>query len=426
MTAIKSYIRQALSDWNHIFREELRTIVKDKGVIIFFFIVPLGYPLLYAFIYTNEVVRDVPVAVVDDCRSARSRDYVRRLDATSDVHVVSLCADMGEAKEMVKRRDAYGVVHIPSDFSRCIATGRQAHVSAYADMSGMLYYKSVLTANTNVSLAMNAEIKVARAGGTTERQDAVTRHPIAYEEVSLYNPQNGFATFLIPAVLVLIIQQTLLLGVGMAAGTAREHNRFRDLLPIDRHHTGLLRIVWSKSLAYLLIYIPVSVYVLGVVPRLFSLNQIGNPWDLALFVVPYLVACVFFAMTVAAFVRHREACIMLIVFTSLPLLFISGISWPGSAVPAFWHALAYAFPSSMGINGFVAINNMGATLADVRQDWLILWAQAGVYFFTTCAVYRQSIIESRRHVVEQYRKVKERRERKLAEKAASAQETAGV
>ncbi len=426
MTAIKSYIRQALSDWNHIFREELRTIVRDKGVIIFFFIVPLGYPLLYAFIYTNEVVRDVPVAVVDDCRSGRSRDYVRRLDATADVRVVSVCADMGEAKEMVKRRDVYGVVRIPSDFSRCVATGRQAHVSAYADMSGMLYYKSVLTANTNVSLAMNAEIKVARAGGTTQRQDAVTQHPIAYEEVSLFNPQNGFATFLIPAVLVLIIQQTLLLGVGMAAGTAREHNRFRDLVPIDRHHTGLLRIVWSKSLAYLLIYIPVSVYVLGVVPRLFSLNQIGNPWDLALFVIPYLVACVFFAMTVAAFVRHREACIMLIVFTSLPLLFISGISWPGSAVPAFWRGLAYVFPSSLGINGFIAINNMGATLADVRQDWLILWAQAGVYFFTTCAVYRYSITESRRHVVEQYRKLKERRERKLAAKAAAAPNEAGV
>ena len=225
-------IRQAFADFNYIFREELKTIIRDKGVIIFFFLVPLGYPLLYTFIYTNEVVRDVPIAVVDDCRSAQSRAYLRHIDATPDVHIISYCANMGEAKQLIKHRNAYGAVYIPRDFTDKLNRGEQVYVSAFADMSGMLYYKSVLTANTNVSLAMNADIKVKRAGGTTIQQDQVAEHPIKYEEVSLYNPQNGFATFLIPAVLMLIIQQTLLLGVGMAAGTAREHNAFRNLVPV--------------------------------------------------------------------------------------------------------------------------------------------------------------------------------------------------
>ena len=122
----------------------------------------------------------------------------------------------------------------------------------------------------------------------------MTQHPIADEEVSLYNPQNGFASFLIPAVLILIIQQTLLLGVGISAGTAREQNRFRELTPFDRHHTGLLRIVLSKSSAYMLVYIPISVYILGVVPRIFHLNQIGNPVDMALFIVLWAQAACYF------------------------------------------------------------------------------------------------------------------------------------
>lgn len=405
---IIAYWKQALADWNYIFREELRHIVKDQGVLIFFFLVPIGYPLLYTFIYNEEVVREVPVAVVDDCRSALSREYVRHLDASPDVKVISHCANMAEAKNLVKHRNAYGVVRIPRDFSQRIMSGEQTYVAAYADMSGMLYYKSVLTSNTNVSLAMNARIKVERAGGTTEEQDKVTEHPIAYEEVSLYNPQNGFATFLIPAVLILIIQQTLLLGVGMAAGTAREKNRFHTLLPIERHHTGLLRIVQGKAFAYLLVYIPISVYVLGVVPRLFSLNQIGNPQDMALFVVPFLLACIFFAMTVSAFVRNREMCIMLIVFSSVPLLFISGISWPGSAVPPVWKSISYAFPSSFGIHGFVAINNMGARLIDVRHDWNLLWVQAIIYFFTTCVVYRAAILRSRQRLVEAWKSKKDK------------------
>lgn len=396
-------IRQAFADFNYIFREELKTIIRDKGVIIFFFLVPLGYPLLYTFIYTNEVVRDVPIAVVDDCRSAQSRAYLRHIDATPDVHIISYCANMGEAKQLIKHRNAYGAVYIPRDFTDKLNRGEQVYVSAFADMSGMLYYKSVLTANTNVSLAMNADIKVKRAGGTTMQQDQVAEHPIKYEEVSLYNPQNGFATFLIPAVLMLIIQQTLLLGVGMAAGTAREHNAFRNLVPVERHHRGLLRIVMGKGFAYLLVYIPLTIYILGVVLHLFRLNQIGNPWDILLFVTPFLIACILFSMMVSAFVRHREMCIMLIVFTSVPLLFISGLSWPGSAVPSVWKAISYVFPSTFGIDGFVAINNMGADLSDVKHEWYMLWMQAFIYLIATCAVYKASITRARQRVIENWR-----------------------
>lgn len=397
-------------------------MVKDQGVLIFFFLVPLGYPLLYAFIYTQEVVREVPVAVVDDCRSAQSREYLRHFDSSPDVKIISYCANMEEAKQLIKHREAYGAVHIPSDFSKKLANGEQIYIGAYSDMSGMLYYKSVLTANTNVSLDMNARIKMQRAGNTTAEQDEATVHPIDYEDVSLFNPQNGFAAFLIPAVLILVIQQTLLLGIGLAAGTARENNRFRNLTPIERHHTGLLRIVWSKSMAYLLVYIPISVYVLGVVPRIFSLNQIGNPWDLALFIMPYLLACIFFAMTISAFVRHREMVILLIVFSSVPLLFISGLSWPGSAMPTGWKALSYVFPSTFGIKGFVAINNMGARLVDMQHEWNMLWTQAVIYCFCTCAVYRASIITSRQRVVEAWTAMKQKRATKNLQAATAEEE----
>lgn len=406
----RTYWKQSRRDWNFIFRHELRNIFRDEGVLVFFFLVPLAYPLLYAFIYTNEVVREVPVVVVDDCATPQSREYLRHIDATADVAVVARCRDMESARREIAARNAYGIVYMPRDFSRRLARGEQTEVSIFIDMSGMLYYKAVLTANTNVSLAMNARIKVKRAGNTTEAQDRVTEHPIAYEEISLYNPQNGFAAFLIPAVLILIIQQTLLLGVGISAGTAREHNRFRELLPVNRHYTGLLRIVLGKSWAYLLVYLPLSVYVLGVVPRLFSLNQIGNPWDMALFVVPYLLACIFFAMTVSVFVRQRETCIMLIVFSSVPLLFLSGVSWPGSAIAPFWKVVSGFFPSTFGINGYLKLDCMGAEPAAVRKEWIALWGQAVFYFFTTCLVYRNNIIASRRRFIARYRKMKAGRE----------------
>lgn len=409
LNRLKTYWTKSCLDWNYIFREELRTCLKDPGVLIFFLLVPLAYPLLYSFIYTREVVREVPVAVVDDSQSSLSRRYLRHIDATADVRLTAHCANMEEARTLMRQRDAYGIIYIPESFSRDLNRHQQTSVRIYPDMSGLLYYKALLMANTNVSLDMNADIKVERSGNTTEQQDKVTEHPIAYEEVSIFNPQNGFAAFLIPAVLILIIQQTLLLGVGMSAGTAREHNAFRHLIPIDKHYTGLLRIVFGKAAAYLLIYIPISVYVFGVVPHMFGLNQIGAPTDLLLFLIPYIIACIFFAMTVSGLVRHRETSIILVVFSSVPLLFISGVSWPGSAIPELWQPLSYVFPSTFGINGFVRINNSAATLSQVQNEWFALWLQAIAYFFLSAVVYRRSIRFARCNVAQHWRALRSRK-----------------
>ena len=399
----KQKVVQGIHDLFYIWKQEFRTTFRDQGVLIFFVLVPLVYPLIYSFIYTNETIREVPTVVVDNSRSSLSREYLRKVDASPETSIVAHCADMEEAKLMLKDRKAYGIIYIPAHFSDDIARGKQTQVSIFCDMSGLLYYKALLTANTNLSLAMNADIKMKRAGNTTARQDEITAYPIEYEDVAIFNPTNGFAAFLIPAVLILIIQQTLLLGIGLSAGTAREQNRFKDLVPINRHYNGTLRIVMGKGLSYFMVYSLVAVYILCVVPRLFSLNQIAIPGVLTLFALPYLAACIFFAMTASIAIRNRETCMLLFVFTSVPLLFLSGISWPGAAMPEFWRYFSYIFPSTFGINGYVRINSMGATLNEVSFEYQALWIQTGIYFLTTCLVYRWQIIQSRKKGVISYK-----------------------
>lgn len=371
--------------------QEFRHVFRDQGVLIFFLLVPLGYPLLYSFIYNNEVVREVPAVVVDNAHSSLSREYLRKVDATPDIHIVSYCSDLEEAKQQLKEHRAHGIIYLPSQFAADLSQGKQTQVTLFCDMSGLLYYKAMLTANTAVSLDMNKDIKIARSGNTTDRQDELTAYPIEYQEVSIFNPTAGFAAFLIPAVLILIIQQTLLLGIGLSVGTARETNGFQPLVSLSQRPGGMLSVVLGKGVSYLLIYILVACYVLCIVPHLFSLNQIGHPGTLLLFVLPYLTACIFFAMTASIAIRNRETCMLIFVFTSVPLLFISGISWPGAAIPSFWKYVSYLFPSTFGINGFVKINNMGSTLHEVAFEYKALWIQTAVYFITACRVYRSYI-----------------------------------
>ena len=408
-TSLRNIILQGMNSVFYICQKELKAVFKDQGVLIFFLLVPLAYPLLYAFIYTGEVVREVPAAVVDMNKSTLSREFIRKVDATPDVKIQSHCADMEEAKLLLKESKVYGVIYIPESFSSDINKGIQTQVTLYCDMSGMLYYKAILTASTEVSLKMNKAIKVKRAGNTTDRQDEISATPITYEAVNLFNPQAGYASFLLPAVLILIIQQTLLLGVGLSAGTARENNRFRDLVPLSRQYQGTLRIVLGKSSAYFIIYAIVSSYILCVVPKIFSLVQIAQAGTLAAFILPYVLSCIFFAMTCSIFIHHREACMMIYVFTSVPLLFISGVSWPGSAIPEFWRVISWLFPSTFGINGYIAINSMGATLDQVLPEFRALWVQTGVYFLTTCIVYRRQIMLSRSHAMERLKEFRRKK-----------------
>lgn len=400
MGQLKDILREGFADTFYIWWEEIKNVFKDMGVLIFFIIVPLFYPLIYSFLYSNETVHDVPAAVVDNSHSSLSREFLRKVDATADIAIISHCSDMEEAELLMKETKVYGIILIPEDFSDNIARGEQAKVTIYSNMAGLLYYKAMLTATTNVSLDMNKKIKIERAGNTTNRQDEVSTTPLKYEDVSLYNPHNGFASFLIPAVLILIIQQTLLLGIGLAAGTARENNRFGDLIPMSSHYHGTMRIVLGKSMCYMMIYAIMAAYLVCVVPEIFGFVQVSQPFTLFVFMVPYILACIFFSMTCSIFIHHREACFLIFVCTSVPLLFISGISWPGTAIPPFWEVLSWIFPSTWGIRGFVAVNTMGATWSEIQEEYHILWLQTGIYFVTTCIVYRWQILSSERHLLD--------------------------
>lgn len=366
------------------YAKTIRSLFTDGGALLFCIIVPLIYPVLYTLIYNGEVVREVPVAVVDDCRSTLSRDYVRRLDATADVKVVSVCADMPEAEAMVMHRECYGVVRIPSEFQTSLMTGKQTHVQAYCDMSGMLYYKAILTANTEVSLDLNSRIKVAEMGanpvalssgieGGTEEQKTAMQHPVRYEYINLYNSQTGFATFLIPAVLIMAIQQTMVLGIGLIAGTRRERG-----IKVSKGHNTFLQLL-GVALAFLTVYIPICVYEFGVIPHFFHLPQLGNPVELCLLMVPFLFAVFNFGLCIGGIPRHRESIILLVVFTTIPILFMSGVSWPGSALPPFWKYLGYAFPSTFGINAFVKLNTLGAHFDSIHFEYIGLCIQWAVY-----------------------------------------------
>ena len=372
--------------------DEYKRLFKDSGVMLIFLGAAFLYPVLYNLIYLNDTLHNMPIAVVDESNTPLSRSLIRRVDATPDLKVAKTFTNLEEAKDPFYKGQIHGVLVIPADFSSKINKKQQAKISTYSDMSSFLYYRTMAMGVNFAMLDMNDEIKIERLNsmGKVGREAEIIATPFNYNDEILYNEGMGYSSFLIPAVLVLVIHQTLFFGVGMITGTAHEEDSLYKLIPPNSGRS-VFHVVVGKALCYFSWFLVVAVYVLGLIPKLFNLPHIGNPMDVVTLIVPYLLASTFFIMTLSNFIRNRETGFVIFLFTSLIFLFMSGVSWPRSSMGPFWVSISYLFPSTFGINGYVKINTMAATIQQINQEYIGLWIQAGFYFITTMLVYKWQI-----------------------------------
>ena len=382
-------LKEHFTDVTYIWRHEMLQVIRDEGVLMFLVIVPLGYPLLYSWIYNNEAVHEVPVVVVDHSYSQLSRQFINDCDASPDVHVAYYAEDLDEAKSLVSRQLVKGIYFIPTDFAKRIIRGEQGTISVYCDMSLMLAYKCIYQTAMVEAGRIGAGLSIKKSGNYTKREDVITVQPLEVDDVAMFNPSGGYGSCVLPAVLMLILQQTLALGIGMSAGTSRERNRNGQLIPNDNpHYRGAYRIVCGKALCYAMIAAVTSAYLALVIPKLFSFPHLAHRWDLLWMMIPYVMASIFFGMAVSCMVRYRENVMLLMVFVSVPLLFLTGVSWPETSIPGAWQGISWLFPSTFGVRAFVRVNSMGASIDQVLPEVRILWIQAAAYLGLACLVYR--------------------------------------
>ena len=307
-----SYARMWFQDFWGIFTHELRQIFTDSGVMVIFFLAGLAYPILYNFMYLNGILNETPIAIVDNADCSASRRFAREVDATRECRIKYHCVNVDEAQTLMKEGKIRGYLYFPSDFGEKLARMETATLSAYADMSSFLYYKNILMAANQVMLHEVGSIQMERyaATGFSGIQAESLIQAIPYEENNPYNRAFSYSLFLLSAILLVIVQQTLFYGMSMLVGTAREENRSFALLPDKLEGHGVGRVVLGRGMAYWLIYMGISMYIAFIIPAMFGIPQRGNYWDILLLLLFFVTDCVMFSMTwTARLVRWRKNCI---------------------------------------------------------------------------------------------------------------------
>lgn len=391
------HIITGLNDLKWVYINEFKQIFRDKGVMIIFFLGGMLYPLIYNSLYMTENIYKIPIAVVDNSASKESREFLKKLDATPEVLLKESCSNLEEASDLLKRQKVHGIIYFPKDFHSKIAKHEQAHISVYSDMSSFLYYKGFLTATNRVMLEQSNLIHLDRYNniGTYGYNAQQLSRAINATEVALFNPGGGYASFLIPGILILIIHQTLFFGIGMLAGTAREENKKHTLIPDHLIGKGIYRVVLGRAATYFTLYSLISAYVIGLIPIIFNLPRIGNIWEIYKLMLPFLLSTIFFSMSLSIFIKNRETGFIAFLFSSVVLLFLSGLPWPRSGMPDFWRYFSYIFPATHGVQGYVKMNSTGATLSQIRFEYIALWIQTAIYFIIATFTLNYMVKESK-------------------------------
>lgn len=363
----------------HSFTDETNLVIHNVGVILFLVGIPVAYPVLYSLIYNQELVRDVPVVVVDHDATAYSRQLIRDFDATPEAKVIGHAADLSEARRAMDSHECYGILEIPQDFQRKIGRDEKAAAVLYADMSLLIRYKALLTAATNVSQAIGSELK---EGDGSVISTLVPYDPMPVKPVYLGDITGGYASFLMPGILVLIAQQCVIMGICMAGGARRENRRYGEL------KGPLAATVFGRAFCYLVMMIIPMLLLLYYAPLVFCFPMAGNEFEIYCFMLPLLISSIMLGFCLQGLMWESESVFMIWAGVSMALLFLSGFTWPRFAMPLAWRLVADVIPATFGILGYIRMSSNGADLAQVSGEYLALWIQAIVY--TAFALWVQS------------------------------------
>lgn len=368
---------------------EIRESFMDAGTVLIFIVAVILYPLLYSIGYINQTIRDIPVAVIDQDHTSLSRQYTRMLDATEQLSVSFRPQNLAQAEQLFFEGKIHGVILIPVNFEKEILGRRQADVSVYCDAGKFFVYKQVFTASTYATSTLNAgaEIKSLLAQGRSW-DEAVNRYEgLNAQFIDLYNPSSGYCTFIVPGILIIVIQQSLLVGIGLLFG---KHKERRQFLPATKNKSSWkdsIPLVLGKATAYVLIYLITTLVTLVLLYHWLSFPERGNFWLVYLVLIPFLYAVSFMGMALSSWFTKRVHALMFIVFLSPMVFFLTGVAWPLESLPPILKVLTYIFPTTAMVPAFIKLRLIGGGISSVSHELTVVIIQMAAYFILAMISY---------------------------------------
>ena len=362
-----------------VFTAETKLIFSDVAIVLTI----IGGVLLYAFLYPQpysaQSVSGLSVSFVDLDKSEVSREIAFKLNATPQITITRQDMSERDAKEALIKGEVKAIIVIPNNFSKDLTLNLSPVVAVGADSSYFLIYGAVLEGAMKSVLTQSASIKVGNILLTGEPMSGALESytPYSLQTINLFNKDNSYTQYVIPAVYIIILQQTMLIGLGILGGGINERLRRKE-----KGHYEVAPIWMMMSSRYIifgLIFFVHMLFYFGFSFSFFEVTHLAKIADILNFGLAFIAASISFGIFLGGLFNAREVATPVVLFSSLPLVFSVGFIWPLEAIPAFIQNMSMLVPSTPAMQGFLRLNQMGAEFSVILPQFTTLWLQALIY-----------------------------------------------
>ena len=358
-----------------ILKRELRNVSKDSSLFLILLLAPILYAFMYGSIYLNKGEEKVKLALIDNDGTAISRTLTEQFDSTPMIEIIP-SSDINDAQEKMYQGEVQGYFYIQSGFEKDILSQKQTNVNLVLNASRFLPSSDLLSTVTKVCLTVGAGVRKTyfNKQGMGEDESMKMTNPINMDYRPLYNSGMTYGAFLLPGLLAIILQQTLLIGVAAAFTSEREENKLLNLYQVSKQ--SISKMIFGKSLLYFFAFMVFGLFFSIVNFSVFGVEIRGSYLDLAVVSALFIATIIVFGMLIGSFFKTKLFAFQVLVFSSYPIFLIIGYSMPYQALPKFVQMLSDTLPTSPFLKTYISIVQSGGSLADNLNSVIhlvILW-----------------------------------------------------
>lgn len=361
-----------MKQWISILKRELSLILEDKSILLTCLVAPILYALFIGSIYSEKEVSEIPVAVVDFDHSNLSRKISQLINTSEKVSIEGHYSTLEDALFHFNNLEVQGIVILPKNFQKKTMNLDGAHVELILNNTKFLTSNEINKAVQQVVMTVAGGVRMQyfisnKIPVEIAKQQA---QPIMPVVKSVYNATNNYGDYLLPILLILILQQTLIIGFGQSVVHEFKHGILQNLEAYS--FFGFMKVISAKSFYYLVLYVAYFfVFYKFIFPH-FSLTFNGSIFlHLALSLL-FVSVVILYTILFASFFKTVIGWAEILAFSTYPLFLVSGYSWPIDAMPKALQYFANILPSTPYFSVFNSLATEGAKLGDITSGFVHL------------------------------------------------------
>lgn len=351
------WLRQVLA----IAAKELLMILKDPKSRFVVIGPPLIQFVVFGYAATFDVT-DVSCVVVDEDRSAESRDLLARFTGSGHFTEVARLDSLQGAAELVDAGRARLVLHVGSDFAARLHADRPAELQIVADgrnsnVSGIaLGYASTIVGR------WSREIEASRVNART----AAGLPPVPRVEIvqrAWFNPSLDSRWFVVSGLPAQIALVVVMLLTSLSVAREREHGTFDQMLvaPVDS-----AQILIGKALPSFGLGLLDGLLLTGLAVVWFGVPMTGTLAALVAVLAVYACAILGVGLFVSSLATTMQQGLLGSFMVIMPSVLLSGFTTPIENMPLWLQRATIVNPARYAVAGCRAVLLEGADLAAVQ------------------------------------------------------------